>query len=215
MSFFTFLPLEDIRTIPQLANAVAKEKYQGTTYAGTIIASVLEKSSDSNTRITGRNLQKNNGSSDIFAVLSDTKSEKKPAFVGSERYLNPLKAKYVVSDDELMSALLAIPPRKDFCCNSHLDRIINYIWASSLYRKLLADESFKTSLKYLLYALENIERQRQLCLDDLKGVFITLILGYVLSTLIFILEVAINKFKTLPVFFRKHHKCNKSLKYYN
>lgn len=201
LSCWTFLPFEDIRTILQLANVVAKEKYQRTPNAGKNLAAYLERSPDYNIRIIGQNLPKSNGSKDISAVLNDTKPEKKPAFVGGKYHLNSFKAKYAVSYDELMAVLKAIPMRKDFCCSSHLDRLIGYIW-SGLYRKLVTDDCFMTSLKYLFHAPENSQRraERQLSIDDYKGVFIMLILGYMLSILLFILEVFIDNLKTLTVF---------------
>lgn len=59
LSFLTFPPLSGVRTIPELAEAVAKGKYECVTYTGTYLSRILATSNDSNIRIIGRSLQEN------------------------------------------------------------------------------------------------------------------------------------------------------------
>lgn len=195
LSFLTFPKLSGIRTIPELAAAVAEGKYQCTTYPGGLISNVLLHSSDPKDRIIGLNLLKNKGSGDIEAVLGSKKSKKKPAFIGGDIDLLPYNLKYFISEDEFVPALRSVALRKNFCCRKQLDRVIGYVWASGIFEKMKQDHMFMESLRLVQRSPDILKKhqERPLSLEDLGGAFILIIFGYILATVVFIVEVIIGK----------------------
>lgn len=198
LSFLTFPTLSGIRTIPELATAVAKGKYQCTCYPGSFLLRILTKSPDPKDRIIGRNLMKNKGSRDIEGVLGNKKLEKKPVFIGGEDDLLPYKLKYFVSEDEFIPALRSIALHKTFCCRKQVDKVIGYVWASGIFQKLKENDMFLESMRLVLRSSDILKtnKERPLTVEDLGGAFALLILGYILATTVLILELIIGKPRT-------------------
>jgi ABC-type amino acid transport substrate-binding protein len=194
LSFLTFPPLQGVRTIPELANAVAEGKYFCTVQPGSFILPALLSAPDQNSRIIAEDLLLNEQSKDVDGVLGNTKSAKKPAFLNGQDFLFPFKTKYFISKDEFFPALRAIAVRKDFCCKSHVDHVIRYVWASGLYEKLLADDGYIKSLKVLSDNAKT-SNVRRLSLEDFEGAFILVIFGYFLATITFLCELITSKLR--------------------
>lgn len=195
LSFLTFPSLSGVRTIPELAAAVAKGKYQCTCYPGSFLLGILSKSSDPKDRIIGRNLMKNKGSKDIESTLSNFKSKKKPVFIGGEDELLPLKFKYFVSEDEFIPAMRAVAMPKGFCCKTELNKVIGYVWASGIFQKLKEDGMFMESLTAIEKSFNYLykSKRRALSMADLLGAFILLAVGFMFAAAALILEMVIRK----------------------
>lgn len=223
LSFLTFPTLSGIRTIPELAVAVAKGKYQCTCYPGSFLLRILTKSPDPKDRIIGRNLMENKGSRDIEAVLDNKKSGKKPVFIGGEDDLLPYKLKYFVSEDEFIPALRSIALQKTFCCKRQVDKVVGYVWASGIFQKLKEEDMFLESMRLVLRFSDILQKkkERSLTAEDLAGAFALLTLGYIFATIVLILELIIGKLrrkknnhvywnkKKLRIKRNNHHSSNK------
>lgn len=211
LSYLTFPPLNGVRTIPELADAVAKGKYECATYPGSFITPVLAKSNDSNTRIIGRSLQENKGSFYVEDVLENTKSSKKQAFIGGDGQFLPLASKYFGSEDEFLAVWQVIWMRKDFCCKAHLNRFISFLWTSGMYDKLMMDEVFMVSLNEVFHSDELNEKKfaRKLTLVDLKGAFVILVGGHVLATVVLIFENVVSKLNECQSSYKKSYRKRK------
>lgn len=198
LSYLTIPPLSGVRTIPELATAVAKGNYECATYPGTFISAALATSSDPYSRIIGQNMLQNKGSHDVDRVLRNVKSSKKPTFVGGKQHFMGLSTKYFVSEDEFFPALQTIWMRKGFHSKRHLDRFVSYLWSSGIYDQMIDVHSFLASLNILLHPGDEAARQNERCLnvDDFKGAFALLVVGYVFSLLALIIETIVYKFST-------------------
>lgn len=192
LSFLTFPPLIGVRTIPELSAGVANGKYQCTTYPGTFFIAALVYSSDPAVRIIGRSVLENKGSNNIESVLQNTKGYKKPVFIGGRPHFLPLEGRYFISEDTFFYALPAVAVRKDFCCIAKFNKIIGYIWAAGLYKKILTDDGFLDSLSRKFSSTEVQSSERKLTLEDLEGPFIFILAGYVLSLLVFVSELIVD-----------------------
>lgn len=193
LSFLTFPPMSGVRTVPELAAAVEQGKYQCTTYPGSFIIPVLQRSNDIYLKVIGQNLKEmeRKGTFEIEDVLSLTKSSKKSAFIGAENHLIPWKEKYFCSNDVVFPLQLGIAIRKDFCCKTRLDRVISRIWAAGLYQKWLNDRVATAVIHNVFHVPDYISKNadRPLTILDFEGAFLILIYGYILSIFVFALEV--------------------------
>lgn len=191
LAFLTFPPLNAVRTVPELATAVAKGEYKCVTYHGTLISIALSKSSDPNSRIIGRSLLETKGSNNIDIILGDKKSFKKMAYIGVEAHLLIWKENFFYSGDLIFPMLSAVAMRKNFCCKAHIDGVIRRIWEAGIFRKLIEQRIYQNTVQIfnLNPMMISETKERPITLEHLKGAFVFLAMGYFLSLLVFMFEV--------------------------
>lgn len=194
LSFMMVPSFIGVRTVKELADSVLQGRHQCVTVPGAFIPEALLSSNDSNSKIIGENLLKNNGSNDFEDVLGNIRSSVKSAFIEARSLLLPLKPKYFVSDDGLFVDLRGMGTQKRFCCKKQLDTFIHYIWASGIYNKLVKDSVFISSLKKgTQYSSTNGNYKRSLSKKDLEGVFVLLLSGYAISIFVIVFEIIYSK----------------------
>ena len=89
-----------------------------------------------------------------------------------------------------MSAIVA---RKDFCCEKLLESFVHKMLASGIYSKYNNDKEFLLRLPLLLNYKENNNRNRKLTLADVAPAFIFHLTGYLMSFLVLIGEIVVNR----------------------
>lgn len=197
LSFLTFPSLSGVRTIQELATAVMKGKYQCITVPGAYLADAMLKSNDSYLFIIGKNLNENNGTRDILGVLSNTE---RSAYITTAGRLRLLKNIFFVSDDGFFPDMHAVGLKKDFCCSDRLNTILNRIWCSGIYKKMLEDAAYKEMRKKGLHLLvDDNKSERQLSVKNFEGLFILLIIGYSFALIVFLLEMLLGKIYVSPM----------------
>lgn len=197
LSFLTIPSFTGVKTISELATAVAEGKYRCVTTPGSFILEALLLAGDYEANIIGKSLNENKGSTNPEKVLRSSNSSTKQAFVELESFLMTLQPKYFVSDDVFFTHLRAIGVKKSFCFKRPLNSLINRIWASGIYRKLLNDAIFSAKIKNgALYTSKKKHSERKLSLRDFEGVFILLVGGYILAIISLISEIIFSKLRS-------------------
>ena len=201
LSFLTIPSYVGVKTLADLAAAVAEGRYRCVTTPGSFTLEALLLANDSEANIIGKSLNENDGTTNIEEVLGSNSSSTKPAFLELETFLLMFQPKYFVSDDVIFIHLRAIGLKKNFCCKKPLNIVISRIWSAGIYRKLLNDAIFTATIKNGAFSSKTNKRsERQLSLRDFEGVFVLLLGGYILSTIVFICEIFFSKFRLAKMF---------------
>lgn len=191
LSFLT-LPLREtgIRTIPQLAAAVADGRYECATYSGNFIPGALQNSKEEYLKLIGREVNNN------LVLVSETdvtvlRTKPKTALIAPRGYVSHLRHRVFISEDNFFPVLFAVPFKRSFCCSDQLSIATLRILSAGLHRKIVDDNNFKASLTV---PNDDAETHDSLDLEDISGAFAFLLIGYTLSFLAFVIERIIYKF---------------------
>lgn len=185
-----------VRTFADLATAVREGKYRCITVPGSHITDGFLKNSKPGDYINviGQSLNENKGNMNFEEVLRDTESLKKSAFVTFELRFLPYKDFYYISDEGVFINFLGIGLRKDFCCITELDAVLHYIWSSGINLKILNDAFFIKRIRAHQRTQITDTKSRKLSIENFEGVFILLLIGYTLATIVLLIEILIHKF---------------------
>ncbi|GIY91416.1 glutamate receptor ionotropic, delta-1 [Caerostris extrusa] len=93
-----------------------------------------------------------------------------------------------ISEDKICVFPIAFAYNKNFCCVSKLNSILSKLWGSGLHPKFWEDASFKMFLKTKRINSE-CSVISSLFVSDFFGVFMFLCLGWIVSFIVFILEI--------------------------
>ncbi|GBL89854.1 hypothetical protein AVEN_179623-1 [Araneus ventricosus] len=94
---------------------------------------------------------------------------------------------YIISDDALFSWSIAIAFRKDFCCKTKINRLVERILNAGIYEKFIRDArrrvQISTRRKISHY------RVKPVCIHDIMAPCLLLVVGYIVSILTLIGEI--------------------------
>ncbi|GIY07302.1 glutamate receptor ionotropic, kainate 1 [Caerostris extrusa] len=93
-----------------------------------------------------------------------------------------------VSEDSFGVWNVGVVLSKKFCCEDQLNKIILSLISAGMYEKIINDEIFRSGLGTYVDII-NSEKTHSLNLEDMYGVFILLIAGYLISAICFIGEI--------------------------
>lgn len=187
-------PLNDVRTIHDLAKAIRENRYRCASYGANYLSNIMTMSGDPDMKVIGRSFNKYNFSHDIENILNNRESRTEMAYIGIETYLQIFKKRYFVSQDGFLTDLISIGVKKDFCCKKQLDSVLNYILASGVFNKFINYEYFHKIAKPTLHAqAENA--YRPLSIKDIEGLFAFLLVGYTISIIILFIEIMVDYIK--------------------
>ena len=190
LSFLAFPPVVKIKHLSDLAAAVESGKYHCiTSIMGSGLAENYIKSNHKYLKVIGEDLFKSNLTSGAATMyfIQQARS-KKLAFITDADSINDFPKNFFVSEDNFGGVLVAMEVRKDFCCKKVLDKFIHRMMASGIYSKYYSHANFIFMLPVLQNSGEDIS-ERSLTLTDVAPPFMFLLLGYIASSLIFILEI--------------------------
>lgn len=197
LSFLT-LPVreEGIKTIQDLSDAIAEGKYHAATYKGNYIPEVLSRSKDQNLHTIGNDVKNH------LIRVSQTKDlllywNSKMALIAPRNYIAFLQNRCFISKDDFFSVMIAIAYRKSFCCPDQIDTVAHRIIEFGLHKKLNNEFLFRSFLDELSAEERHEEHPEiMLTLADMSGAFSILLIGYIMSVSVFILEIAVFKIRT-------------------
>ena len=187
LSYLIIVPLNDVRTIPDLVKAVKEGRYRCTSFTNHFIPSILEKVNDTNIKLIARSISEYEDAGNIHYKLNDRKSNYRIAYFGLESYLKSFKKQYFVSEDAFFTDLIAIGIKKDFCCKKQLDSFLNYLMASGIFNKFIEYDHFHKIVAQILSEYEE-HSWNSLSIKDFEGIFLILFIGYILSTVALFFE---------------------------
>ncbi|XP_055950962.1 glutamate receptor ionotropic, delta-1-like [Argiope bruennichi] len=196
LSFLTVRPMpKGIKTIPELAEAVRKGTFRFYVPAGSLNAEFLAQSDSEDFRTIGLAIQKNYWM-EVLEYRNEKIGEGK-AIEGARaifhiKYGKPPFSTVSVADDSFGIWSAGVMIRKGFCCLENINMAILRINNGGLYQKILDDEAFQQQYKLFSRKLPD-SGVRKLGLEELSGSFFLLMLGYIISFLILIIERIYNR----------------------
>lgn len=199
LSILTIPSLVGVRTYAELGDAVRAGSYESATFPGAFQIDIFLKCCKPNglINVIGQNMRKNEGmirfQSDIDEILTNAESSKNVAVITAEYLFLHLKEFIFISEEGFMTEHVSIAMKKNFCCKAQLDDIINYIWSSGIYAKLLGDATTIKMIKVEQRIKITDEEFKIITMENLKGVFIMLCAGYTLAIIVLFIEIMIHK----------------------
>ncbi|XP_067132198.1 glutamate receptor ionotropic, kainate glr-3-like [Centruroides vittatus] len=194
MSFLTFPGLEDVpRTFPCLFQAVKNGDYTLSTYMNSAIGAVVKKGETELTATMKKffaegklvHSEKRHYFQRKFACISfNNEALLKIKIIGEENYL--------CSTDNLFMTLVSFGLRKNFPLKTEFDQILRRCLEAGIQEKFLSDELLRHSNERQSLFVEP-DDFHPITLHDLFGSFGILIIGYIISTIIFILEIIVKQ----------------------
>ncbi|GBN74382.1 hypothetical protein AVEN_200924-1 [Araneus ventricosus] len=191
LSFLTVRPIpKGIKTIPELAEAVRKGTFRFYVPAGSLNAEFLATSDSEDFRTIGLAIQKNKWEEILEyknEKIGDGKAIEGARAIFHIKYGKPPFSTVSVADDSFGIWSAGVMIRKGFCCLESVNTAILRINSGGLYQKILDDEAFQQQYKLFSRKLPDTG-VRKLGIGELSGIFFLLMLSYVLSFLILIIE---------------------------
>lgn len=194
LSFLTFPPTEGISTIGELSKAVSKGTHICVTYDGTYYLEALKKLDDESIKVIVTSLEKYTQNISTPHDFLDSPVGRKGAMIDLRRDILPFQYMYSVSKDSFFLSILGIATQKDFYCIPALNRIINLVYQSGIYEKILRDRALAISIKlHSTEVKESNKRNNRIALDDITGAFILLLIGHAIGIFTLCIEVIWHK----------------------
>ncbi|XP_055947061.1 probable glutamate receptor [Argiope bruennichi] len=200
------IPSEEIavQNFKELAEAVKNNGYRIYLSKGTAILDFMLHSHKEDLRYLGESIVQNNWYTtarpltltdqiDYHSALIDPRT-RLLMVAGSEEW----KPSFL-SDDSVTSYKFAVAMKKNFCYKDKLNTIISGINSAGLYMQFTKEEHFKSWLSASERRRDATKKVKPLSLEDLSGVFCTLLVGLNLSLFTFICEL---------IFLRIRKKCH-------
>lgn len=191
LSFLTFPTVQFVKDIPDLANQVKNGKYKVMIRESSPFQKLLLESKDESARIIAEGIDKSPnglGSYELYLNLSNSEL----AFVEKETALFFPDQDFFKANDYFFFVMESIAVRKSFSLKNKLNMVIHRITASGLYKKILEDYWFKTSLFLSLKPTEK-DNLRPLTPVDVSAAFIILISGLFLASLVLAVEILMKR----------------------
>ena len=117
--------------------------------------------------------------------------EMHPVFIMGRTYLQSYRRKYFISEDSFLTLMHSFAIARNFCCHSYLEENIHRLFAAGVFQKIVDDEQFILELKKTLSGSNEHDNPKSLQLQDVKGAFMILFFGYILSTIGFFTEIIV------------------------
>lgn len=180
-----------VRNFQELSMAVQKGSHQCFTNEGTNTIQFLQGSEEEHLVNLGRTIEQNkwyirSGELGTGVHVSGNSVEQLSRTVLTLLYR--FHSNYLISSDSLASWPIAIAMNKNFCCKSKLNVIISRLANAGIYDKILKDLSFRIFLSVYKTDFEQVNN-KTLSIKDLSGVFLILVIGYIVSILVLLVEI--------------------------
>ncbi|GBL82845.1 hypothetical protein AVEN_106367-2 [Araneus ventricosus] len=191
-----------IKTIKELADALAARTHKCLAPKGTIDIDILLNSSSDYYKAIGNTIQQNNWFYDPDDMADEILDEA-TALIGPRSLIHthfgyePFMTSSV-SSESFGVWNIAIALQKKFCCTKQLNVAVLRTLSVGLYDKWWKDYVFLSSLK-LMSKTESADKSTQLPLEDFYGVFILLCVGYILAFVVFFLEIYANYLRKMDI----------------
>lgn len=193
LSFLTLPSMTGIRTISDLGKAAEENSVTCYTYKGTPLPQILIESHFDSWNSIGRCLQRQEmalqDAEEAFVKLPPGK-----AFLGPRIYLEPYQKDYLISAESFFNIMFVFPISRNFCCKNYLNEMIHRLFAAGIFQKLCIDEQVQLELKLGSSRINASNDSKILQIGDLKGAFIILISGYVLSIITLLIEITAKRY---------------------
>ena len=184
-------PLTGIRNIADLASAAEQRTVTYYTLRGHAITEILVKSEIESWRSIGECLKRNaHDHGELYDKFVSAPPKK--AHIGGKFFLMRHKKGYIFSEDSFFNVMYGFPISRKFHCEKKLNKIIQRLVETGLFSKHYEDENFLYGLQHHSSDTEESRALKKLRFDDLKGVFLMLISGYVVASTIFLFEISKN-----------------------
>ncbi|GFT92729.1 lig_chan-Glu_bd domain-containing protein [Nephila pilipes] len=195
MLSFLLVPLREpgVKSIRDLSSAVLKGKFKCFVPKGSVEIQLLLESNALPLRELGERIALSGWTydsrkkSDPKAIIGHKIALMGPRLIIQSKYGVPPFTEKFISEDSIAQLSTAVALKKDFCCNSKLDDVILRIVSGGLFQKLIDDKLFETRAYVLSEGSDN-SLQTPLALKDLYGIFLLLLLSYILSFLLLLGE---------------------------
>lgn len=190
-SFHTLPSNDAIRTIPQLVKSVEKGTHRCKALKGSFFINTFLKSSDPSIRIIGQSMLEN--SANPFEGEEFLKMHPNVGvYLTGKDEARILSKKYFTSNYGFFTVPLSSAFKKNFCCQSTLDKVTIRMFERGIYDKIKDDFITLSVLKIKIEDGET-DKTAPLTLEDFYAAFIILLCGYVLGILTFLIELYSSK----------------------
>ena len=193
LSFLSFPPVIKIKHLSDLALAVQKGDIQCISSNRWGAAKYLWDTNEENLKVIQKNLLKNNLRYQ-FAEQDFVMGKKKnfALFISSDK-IHIYQRNFFVSKDRFMISMYALAIRKKLTYKDLLDTFVHRMMASGIYLKYLSDNHFWWSMRYFPQDQNDDTDKRKLTLTDLAPAFIFLLFGWIVSFIVLICEILLNR----------------------
>lgn len=188
LSFLSIPTLTGIQNIADLSKAAEQNSVSCYTYKGHSFPQILLESEFESWRIIGKCLQRNPITSgdpkELFVKASSNK-----AFFGGKIFMMRVEKNYLISEDSFFNVMFAIPISKNFCHRDKLNEVIHRLFAAGLFTKHSKDEEMAFELYRSPYDKIELNTQKVIGIDDIRGAFLLLICGNILALIVLVIEI--------------------------
>ena len=193
LSFLSFPPVTKIKHLSDLVLAVQKRDYQCLSYYRLGVAEYFLHTNEESLYVITRDLWKNTLNYG-FTEEEFRKERKKnyALFITSDK-IDFYRGKFFVSEDRFYESMYAYTIRKNLNCIDLLNIFMYRMMASGIFFKYYSDVDFWRSIHYFSQEPDNDTGKRKLTLTDVAPAFIFLLSGYIVSLLVLIGEILLNK----------------------
>lgn len=188
LAFLSFPTLSGIRTIKDLSQAARDPLFRCYSYPQSVIYASLMPYTDESLARIGECVKRHSIMSVNPNAFMRNSTYKKSLILGRS-YLSSFKNDFIVSEDFFFSVSIALAVGKEFCCKEVLEVLVHRATAAGLFHKFQMDSDFWMQLKTANLAADLPNREKQITLDDVTGVFIILLFGLGLSLTVFAFEI--------------------------
>lgn len=195
LSVLSFPPLTGITNTADLTRATEKNLIKCYNYKGSIYSQILLKSDLKSWKSVGHCIQRSASSSDVRKArnVEDAffKASPKKAFIGSRYNLIYYERDYFISEDSFFNVMVAFPTSRNFCCLEYLNKIVHRFYAAGIFQKLRYDEKVLREMKREISDPKDLGIPKTLKISDFKVVFVVLIFGHLLASVVFFIEIMV------------------------
>lgn len=193
LSFLTLPPFTGIRKISDLSKAAEGNSITCYTYKGIPLPQILLKSDFDSWKSIGKCLQRNKITSED-AEQDFFKAPPGKAFFGTRFRVERYKKEYFISEESFFNIMFGFPISRNFCCKNYLNKMIHRLFAAGVFQKIIREEHMQLELKLQSSEVHTSDNHKILQIQDLKGAFIILISGYILSFIALLFEITISRY---------------------
>ena len=193
LTFLSFPPVAKIKHLSDLALAVEKGDYQCMARLDEGVAEYLWNTNKESLQVIATDLKKNNLSYGFVAYNFVVEKKKNYALFENSYDIDLYRGKFFISEDHFKESMVAFRIRKNLSVIDLLNTFIHRIMASGIFLKYKSDRNFWWTRYYFLPEQNDDTDKRKLTLTDLAPAFIFLLFGWIVSFIVFIGEILLNK----------------------
>ncbi|GFS29587.1 PBPe domain-containing protein [Trichonephila inaurata madagascariensis] len=183
-----------IKNFRELSKAVERGTHRTFSVKGTIAVPFFLNSKEPYLRMLGILMEQNNWYIPPGEACNIQEKGEESIMIGSSEYLlfqfgvKYFRSRILISEEGAYTVPTAFAIRKDFCCTSQLRKVMSRMVSAGIYDRCSKLEISKHRISQLVNE-ENVNKERVLSLEDLLGPFSILLIGWMVSFLVFLGEV--------------------------